>query len=33
VTLLAVLVLSFVFEVVYRSRTGRSLTLESKGFR
>jgi len=29
ITLLAVLVLSFVFEVVYRRRTGRSLALES----
>jgi amino acid transporter len=29
VTLLAVLVLSFVFEVVYRKRTGRSLKLET----
>jgi hypothetical protein len=29
ITLLTVLALSFVFEVVYRRRTGRSLTLES----
>ncbi|HYO02089.1 MAG TPA: hypothetical protein VET27_09440 [Mycobacterium sp.] len=29
ITLLAVLAMSFVFEVVYRKRTGRSLTLES----
>jgi hypothetical protein len=29
ITLLAVLVLSFVFEVVYRKRTGRSLALET----
>jgi hypothetical protein len=28
ITLLAVLALSFVFEVVYRRRTGRSLALE-----
>ena len=27
VTLIAVLVLSFVFEIVYRNRTGRSLAL------
>jgi uncharacterized membrane protein HdeD (DUF308 family) len=30
ITLLAVLALSFVFEVAYRKRTGRSLALESK---
>jgi hypothetical protein len=29
ITLLAVLVLSFLFEVVYRRRTGRSLALET----
>jgi ABC-type multidrug transport system permease subunit len=29
ITLLAVLALSFVFEVVHRKRTGRSLVLES----
>jgi ABC-type branched-subunit amino acid transport system permease subunit len=28
ITLLAVLVLSFVFEIVYRKRTGRSLKVE-----
>jgi amino acid transporter len=32
ITLLAVLVLSFVFEIVYRKRTGRSLKLEPAGF-
>jgi amino acid transporter len=31
ITLLAVLVLSFVFEIVYRKRTGRSLKLETAG--
>jgi uncharacterized membrane protein HdeD (DUF308 family) len=30
ITLLAVLALSFVFELAYRKRTGRSLALESK---
>jgi uncharacterized membrane protein YecN with MAPEG domain len=29
ITLLALLVLSFAFEVVYRRRTGRSLALET----
>jgi hypothetical protein len=29
ITLLAVLALSFVFEVAYRKRTGRSLALQS----
>jgi ABC-type multidrug transport system permease subunit len=31
ITLLAVLVASFVFEVVYRKRTGRTLKLETSG--
>jgi uncharacterized membrane-anchored protein YitT (DUF2179 family) len=29
ITLLAVLVLSFVFEIVYRKRTGRTLKVET----